>query len=768
MSARGGVRSGGHIVVGNARENNLRNVSLRIPKGQLTVFAGVSGSGKSSIVFGTIAVESQRQLNESFPSFIRNRLPRYEGPDAEVVENLSTAIVVDQRPVGGNSRSTVGTMTDIHPVLRVLFSRHGKPTAGPSTKFSFNDPQGMCPECEGLGRTVRLDLDKLIDEDKSLNDGAIRFPTFAKGTFQWQLYAESGLFDPDVPIKRFSAANREKLLHGSGFKVDRAGRHGVYKNEYEGVVLRFTRRYLKKGLDSLNERDRAAVEEVVSEGPCPACHGGRLNRKALASKIGGYSIADLTAMEVDELIDVLAGLDVPAAKPITASALAALRRISAIGLGYLTLDRETPTLSGGESQRLKTVRHLGSSLTDLTFIFDEPSVGLHPRDVHRLNELLIALRDKGNTVLVVEHDRDVLRIADHVVEMGPGAGTEGGEVVFEGTVAQLRRAATPTGRALRSVPGLKESFREPTGSLPVRKAELHNLKEVSVDFPTGVLTTVTGVAGSGKSTLVAGVLPRQHPDVVVVNQTAAGISLRSVPATYLDIMDPVRALFATASGQDPGLFSFNSTGGCPECKGRGVIQTDLAYLDPVTTTCEACGGSRYRPEALAHTLDGRTIADVLAMTADDALRFFTDDDIRGRLELLSEVGLGYLTLGQPLSTLSGGERQRLKLASRLHETGNVYVLDEPTTGLHMTDVDRLLALLDRMVDAGNTVIVIEHDLDVVRRSDWVVDLGPEAGRHGGEVVFQGTPAQLLEAAGSHTARCLKADLEEFSGGRRDG
>ncbi|MBB5897784.1 ATP-binding cassette domain-containing protein [Kutzneria kofuensis] len=762
MSSRDGARAGGHIEVGNARENNLKNVSLRIPKGELTVFAGVSGSGKSSVVFGTIAVESQRQLNESFPAFIRNRLPRYERPDAEVMENLSTAIVVDQKPVGGNSRSTVGTMTDIYSVLRVLFSRHGKPTAGPSTSFSFNDPNGMCPECEGLGRTVRLDLDKLIDESKSLNEGAIRHPSFAKGTFQWQLYAESGLFDPDLPIGKFSQEDREKLLHGSGFKVDRSGRNGVYKNEYEGVVLRFTRRYLKKGLDALNERDRAAVDEVVSEGPCPVCHGGRLNKKALASKIKGYSIADLTRLEVDELIDVLADLDVPAAKPIVGAALAALRRVSDIGLGYLSLDRETPTLSGGESQRLKTVRHLGSSLTDLTFIFDEPSVGLHPRDVHRLNELLLALRDKGNTVLVVEHDRDVLRIADHVVEMGPGAGTEGGEVVFEGTVAQLRKAGTATGRALRSVPGLKDTFRMPTGKLPIRHARVHNLQDVSVDIPTGVLTTVTGVAGSGKSTLVSTVLPRQHPDVVIVDQSAIGISLRSVPATYLDVMDPIRAMFAAATGQDAGLFSFNSAGACPNCKGRGIIQTDLAYLDPVTTTCEECGGKRYRPEALAHTVGDRTIADVLAMTTDDALRFFTEPDIKQRLALLSEVGLGYLTLGQPLSTLSGGERQRLKLATRLRETGTVYVLDEPTTGLHMSDVGRLLALMDRLVDAGNTVIAIEHDLDVVRHSDWIIDMGPEAGRHGGRVVFEGTPRDLLRAKNSHTARCLAGDLEEYS------
>ncbi|MEU5694071.1 excinuclease ABC subunit UvrA [Actinosynnema sp. NPDC020468] len=768
MSSQRGVRSGGHIVVGNARENNLRNVSLRIPKGELTVFTGVSGSGKSSVVFGTIAVESQRQLNESFPSFIRNRLPRYERPDAEVMENLSTAIVVDQKPVGGNSRSTVGTMTDIHPVLRVLFSRHGRPSAGESTRYSFNDPQGMCPECEGLGRTVRLDLDRLIDGSKSLNDGAIRHPAFAEGTFQWQLYAESGLFDPDLPVGRFTQADREKLLYGTGFKVDRSGRNGVYKNEYEGVAVRFGRRYLKKGLDSLGEKERAAVEEVVTTGPCPECGGDRLNAAARRTKVGGHTIAELTRLEVDELVDVLAGLDVPAAKPIVDAALASLRRVSDIGLGYLTLDRETPTLSGGESQRLKTVRHLGSSLTDLTFIFDEPSVGLHPRDVRRLNELLIALRDKGNTVLVVEHDRDVIEIADHVVDMGPGAGTAGGEVVFEGTVAQLKRASTVTGRRMRSVPGLKEHFRPWDEVLTVRGADLHNLKDVTVDIPVGVLTTVTGVAGSGKSTLISGVLPRQLADVVVVDQSSIGLSPRSVPATYVEIMDPIRALFARESGQDAGLFSFNSTGACPVCKGRGEIKTDLAYLDPVTTRCEACDGGRFRPEALEYTVDGRTIVQVLALTADDAAGFFTDERILERLALLSEVGLGYLTLGRPLSTLSGGERQRLKLADRLRDTGRVYVFDEPTTGLHMADVDRLLALLDRLVDAGNTVVVIEHDLDVVRHSDWILDLGPEAGRHGGEVVFQGTPKDLVKAKGSHTARCLAADLRTYSSGRRDG
>ncbi|MQY33695.1 UvrABC system protein A [Streptomyces sp. RB17] len=746
------------IVLGEARQNNLKGVSLRIPKGRLTVFTGVSGSGKSSLVFGTIAVESQRQLNETYPAFIRNRLPKFERPDAEVIENLSTAIVIDQRPVGGNARSTVGTMTEIHPMLRVLFSRHGRPSAGPSHMYSFNDPRGMCPECEGLGSTVRLDLGRLLDEDRSLNQGAIRFPAFAVGTFQWQLYGESGLFDPDLPLREFSADDRELLLHGSGFKVDRAGRHGVYKNEYEGIVLRFTRRYLKPGLDALKPKERAAVERVVTEGPCATCGGARLGPAALASRIGADTIADYAALEVTDLIGRLERIDAPAVKPVVQGALSALRRIEAVGLGYLSLDRQTATLSGGEAQRLKTVRHLGSSLTGLTYIFDEPSVGLHPRDVRRLNELLLGLRDKGNTVLVVEHDRDVIAIADHVVDMGPGAGGQGGEVVYEGTLAGLRAAATPTGRGLASVPGLKPAPRTPRGSLTVDGARLHNLQDVTVDVPTGVLVALSGVAGSGKSSLARELVARHREGAVVVDQSSIGISSRSTPATYVDIMDTVRRLFARASGADPALFSFNSAGACPECQGRGVIETDLAFMDPVTTVCERCAGRRFNDEALRHTLSGRTIVDVLGMTAEEARAFFEEEPVRRRLALLTEVGLGYLTLGRSLSTLSGGERQRLKLAHRLHTSGSVYVFDEPSTGLHMTDLGKLLALFDRLVDGGNTVVVIEHDLDVLKYADWIIDLGPEAGRHGGRVVFEGTPADLVRARASHTGRCLAEDL----------
>ncbi|WP_308249896.1 excinuclease ABC subunit UvrA [Sphaerisporangium fuscum] len=746
------------IVISGARENNLKDVSVRIPKGLLTVFTGVSGSGKSSIVFDTIAVESQRQLNEAFPAYLRNRLPHYERPRAEAIENLSPAIVVDQRHVGGNSRSTVGTMTEIHPILRVLFSRHGSPSAGHSSAYSFNDPQGMCPECEGLGHVVRLDLRELLDEDKSLGEGAIRFPAFAVGTATWQLYAESGLFDPDKPLRDFTEAERELLLYGGGFKVARASRRGVYQNEYEGVVGIMNRRYLKRAPGAGTGKTQQALERLTTRGRCPACGGARLNQAALASTIGGHTIADHCAMEVTDLIAELERIDDPVAVPVATAALAALRRLETFGLGYLSLDRETSTLSGGEAQRLKTVRHLGSSLTGMTYIFDEPSTGLHPRDVRRLGELLLGLRDRGNTVLVVEHDPHVIALADHVIDMGPAAGTDGGQVLFQGGVAALREAGTPTGLALSRPLTVKRSPRTPSGVLTIRAANLHNLLDLTVGIPTGVLTAVTGVAGSGKSTLISKVFTAQHPRSVVVDQSAIGGSSRSTPATYIGVMDTVRELFAQAGGADPALFSFNSAGACPACQGKGYVQTDLAFLDPVTTVCEVCEGRRFRPEALAHRLRGRTVAEVLDLTVDQARGFFTEPAVSRALDTLGEVGLGYLTLGQPLSTLSGGERQRLKLATRLRESGAVYVFDEPTAGLHVSDVDRLLALLDRLVDGGNTVIVVEHDLQVIANADWVVDLGPGAGRHGGRVLYEGTPAGLLTADGSHTAEYLRREV----------
>ncbi|MEV0615772.1 excinuclease ABC subunit UvrA [Nonomuraea sp. NPDC050404] len=728
------------------RQNNLKNVSLRLPKERLTVFTGVSGSGKSSIVFGTIAAESQRQLAETFSAFVRNRLPKQERPRAERMANLTAAVVVDQKPVGGGARSTVGTMTEIHAQLRVLFSRRGEPSAGPATAYSFNDPQGMCPGCDGLGRTVEVDPDKLTDPDLSLNQGALALHPI--GSAAWQIYATSGLFDPDKPLRDFTAKERELLLYGSGFKV----RRGKYDNTYEGVVTRFDRLHLKRARERLDEEARPYVRESV----CGTCGGARLNAAALASRIDGRNLADHCGMEVTDLIEVLDRLDDPVAR----AAVESLRRIEAIGLGYLSLARETPTLSGGEAQRLKTVRNLGSGLTGMIYIFDEPSAGLHPRDVHRLGDLLVELRDKGNTVLVVEHDRDLIELADHIVDLGPGAGAEGGHVVFEGTVAGLSAGDTPTGRMLRRVVGLKERVREPAGWLTVAGANAHNLRDVTVRVPLGVLTAVTGVAGSGKSTLMRQELVARHPETVLIDQSAIATSVRSTPATYLNAMDPLRRLFAEAHGVAPGMFSFNSAGACPVCKGRGEIKTDLAFMDPVTRVCEACEGSRYSAEALSYTVGGRTIADVLAMTADEAAAAF---ELPG-VARLGGLGLGYLTLGQPLSTLSGGERQRLKLAHRLREQGRVYVFDEPTTGLHMADVDTLLGLLDRLVAEGNTVIVIEHDLAVVKHADWVIDLGPEAGRHGGMVMFEGTPAELTEAS-TYTAKYLVKSLDSGRRGR---
>ncbi|WP_433678638.1 ATP-binding cassette domain-containing protein [Nocardia sp. CA-119907] len=750
------------IQIIGARANNLRNVSLAIPKGKIVVFTGVSGSGKSSVVFGTVAVESQRQLNETFTWFIRNRLPKYERPEADVIDNLAPAVVVDQKPIGGNSRSTVGTMTDIQSVIRVLFSRYSEPSAGAATYYSFNDPLGMCPECGGLGHVVRPNLDKLLDTDKSLNAGAITFAPFAVGTFQWQLYAESGLFDPDMPLRDFSAEQWQLFLHGNGFRVPRLNRTGsMGSNAYEGLLERFDRLYVKRDLGALSEKNRAAATAVVSEEICPECGGARLNSAALASRINGLGIAEYGRLEVSDLIEVLGALAPTPAAPIAAAAIARLRRIEEVGLGYLSLDRETSTLSGGEAQRLKVVRHLGSSLTGMTYIFDEPSVGMHPRDVGRLNQLLIQLRDKGNTVLVVEHSPDVIAVADHIVDMGPGAGGHGGQVVFEGTVEKLRTSGTLTGERLRLVQPIKRVNRTPTGWLTVTDADSYNLKNLTARFPTGVLTAVTGVAGSGKSTLVSGAFVTAYPQSIAIDQSAIAASRRSSPATYIGIMDPMRQLFAKEYGVKPGLFSFNSAGACGECGGAGIIFTDLAYMDPITTVCQSCHGRRYRHEVLGYTIRGASIADILDMTAEQALDFWNGDAgsrIRPPLRALNEVGLGYLTLGRSLSSLSGGERQRIKLADHLHRRGGIYVLDEPTTGLHMADVDTLLALLDRLVDAGNTVIVIEHDLEVVKRADWVIDLGPDGGKHGGEIVFTGTPTALLDEHRSITADYLRRSV----------
>ncbi|MFH8282487.1 ATP-binding cassette domain-containing protein [Streptomyces antibioticus] len=747
------------IRVTGARENNLKNVSLTIPRGRLTVFTGVSGSGKSSLVFDTLAAEAQRQLNETFTAFVRNFLPDQGRPDVDAVENISAAVVIDQKRLGGNPRSTVGTITDINPLLRLLFSRAGDPAGLPPSTFSFNDPQGMCPTCEGLGTVVRPDLTALVDRSRSLRQGALLHPDFSNDTWYWLSYMESGLFDNDKPLSDFTEREWQALLHGElphKLRLDWQG--NTLNVKYEGLVDKFTRLYIKK--EDMSERNRQVLRRFAHSAPCPDCGGTRLAPAALSTRIGGHHIADLTAMEAERLTEVLSGLDLPHVKPVLDDLVARLRHLLDIGLGYLSLDRETRTLSGGESQRIKTVRHLSSSLTEMLYVFDEPSVGLHPRDVHRLKELLLALRDKGNTVLVVEHDPDVMAIADHVVDMGPRAGTLGGTVVFEGTFAGLAEADTLTGRHLKRRLPLKTAPRRPTGTLTVTHATSHNLKDVTVGFPTGVLTVVTGVAGSGKSSLVNDAFLRQHPDAVVIDQSAVTAGRRSNTATYTGLSDPIRKLFAKANGVSASLFSANSKGACANCQGLGVLYTDLAFLETLKSVCEVCRGRRFSEDVLGHRLRGRSISDVLEMTAAEAADFFTEPKLRPVLHALNDVGLDYLRLGQPLSTLSGGECQRLKLAADLHRVGSVYVMDEPTTGLHMSDVQRLLGIVERLVDQGNTVVVIEHNLDVVRSADWIIDLGPEGGSGGGHVLFEGTPADLLKTTDSHTAAYLRADLSQ--------
>ncbi|MBH0780796.1 ATP-binding cassette domain-containing protein [Nocardia bovistercoris] len=743
------------IRVLGAREHNLRDVSLEIPKNKITVFTGVSGSGKSSIVFDTIAVESQRQLYATFPAFVLNFLPRYERPHAQAIEGLNAPVIIDQQPVGGGPRSTVGTMTDIYSMVRAMFAQFGSPSAGFVYNYSFNVPQGMCTDCDGLGVTVRADPDRLVDRSKSLNEGAILLPGYSVGGGEWQLYGRSGRFDPDKKLRDYSAAEFEDFLYGSGGKVELSFAKGTWKANYEGLAAKFTRTRLQRDTSTLSEKTREQIRRFLTEGVCATCRGARLNTAALATRIGGRNIAEWSAMQITDLIAVLDEITEPAALGLTEAIRVALRRVADIGLGYLSLDRATSTLSGGEGQRLKMIKHLSSTLVGMTYIFDEPSVGLHPRDVGRLNALLRALRDKGNTVLVVEHDPDVIRIADHIVDVGPRAGVHGGRVVFQGGFADLRAADTPTGAGLRREFRVKDSFRVATGELRIDHADVHNLKDVSVGIPAGVLTAITGVAGSGKSSLIRDVFVRRHPEAIFVDQSAIAASSRSTPATYLGLMDPIRKLFAKATGQPAGLFSFNSDGACAQCEGRGVIITEIAYMDPVTTHCDACDGRRFSDAVLVHTLRDRSIADVLAMSAEEALEFFPEKTLNTRLRTMNEVGLDYLSLGQAMSTLSGGERQRIKLATQLHNTAAVYVLDEPTTGLHMSDVDTLLTLMDNLVDRGNTVLVIEHNLDVVAHADWVVDLGPDGGKDGGEIVFTGTPTALLAHPTSLTAEYLR-------------
>jgi excinuclease UvrABC ATPase subunit len=749
-------RRDGVIRVVRARENNLRNVTIEIPKKRVTVFTGVSGSGKSSLVFDTIAAESQRQLNETFPAFVRNRLPHYGQPDVDALENLSPAVIVDQKRIGGNARSTVGTATDISALLRLLFSRIGQPFVGESSVFSFNHPEGMCLTCLGLGTIVAVDEEKLVDRSRSLNDGALTFLKFNVGGARWKRYVHSGLFDNDKPLSRYTEAEWRLLMHQPPMVLKTPPREWYASSKYEGVVDRFTRAYLKTAPEQLKPEEREAVAKVVTRSVCPTCKGYRLNHKILSAKIDGRHIGEFAALSISDLISVVRAIRDPRATTIVDAIVASLERLAAIGLGYLSLDRQTPTLSGGESQRVKMVRHLGSSLSDMTYILDEPSIGLHPRDVHQLNQLIIGLRDKGNTVIVVEHDPDVIAIADHVVDMGPGAGTHGGTVVFEGTVAALAKSKSLTGQFLRRGATLKTKVRQPDDTFRIRGAKLHNLASLDVDIPRGVLTVVTGVAGSGKSSLINGVLMRQHPEIVCIDQGALTGSVRSNMATYTGVLDPIRTLFARANDVSASLFSANSAGACPACHGLGEITLDLAFMDAITSECELCRGRRFRDDVLALSYRGKAIDEVLALTAEEAVDFFSDrTDVCAALERVVEVGLGYLTLGQPLSTLSGGERQRIKLATELQNSGRTYVLDEPTTGLHMSDVARLIALIDRLVDNGSSVIVIEHNIDVIAHADWIIDMGPGAGRDGGRVIAQGTPEELALDPASVTGPFLK-------------
>ncbi|MFJ9902410.1 ATP-binding cassette domain-containing protein [Streptomyces sp. NPDC101152] len=774
------------IRVHGARENNLKDVSIEIPKRRLTVFTGVSGSGKSSLVFDTIAAESQRLINETYSAFVQGFMPTLARPEVDVLDGLTTAIIVDQQRLGADPRSTVGTATDANAMLRILFSRLGTPHIGPPSAYAFNVPSvratgaitvqkgaqravkatfertgGMCPRCEGRGNVTDLDLAQLYDDSLSLNEGAITVPGYKGGGWNSRLYIESGFFDPDKPVSKYTKRELHDFLHREPTRMKIAG----INMTYEGLIPRIQKSMLSKDKEAMQPHIREFVERAVTFTTCPECDGTRLAEGARASKIKGISIADACAMQITDLAEWVRGLDEPSVAPLLTALQQSLDSFAEIGLGYLALDRPSGTLSGGEAQRVKMIRHLGSSLTDVTYVFDEPTTGLHPHDIQRMNELLLRLRDKGNTVLVVEHKPQTIAIADHVVDLGPGAGTAGGTVCFEGTVEGLRSGDTVTGRHLADRAVLKETVRKPTGQLEIRGANAHNLQNVDVDIPLGVLCVVTGVAGSGKSSLVHGSVP-PGADVVSVDQSGIKGSRRSNPATYTGLLDPIRKAFATANGVKPALFSANSEGACPTCNGAGVVYTDLAMMAGVATTCEDCEGKRYQAAVLEYRLGGRDISEVLAMPVTQAQEFFGSGEAATPaahrvLTRLSDVGLGYLTLGQPLTTLSGGERQRLKLATHMAEKGGIYVLDEPTAGLHLADVEQLLGLLDRLVDSGKSVIVVEHHLAVMTHADWIIDLGPGAGHDGGRIVFEGTPADLVATrptlTGEHLARYVTGE-----------
>ncbi len=782
QQATQGADSHDVIRVQGARENNLKDVSIELPKRRLTVFTGVSGSGKSSLVFATIAAESQRMINETYSAFVQGFMPTLARPDVDLLEGLTTAIIVDQERMGANSRSTLGTVTDANAMLRIVFSRLGQPHVGSPQAFSFNVASisgagavtferggtttkerrtfsitgGMCPRCEGMGRVSDFDLSALYDSSKSLNEGAITIPGYSMEGWYGRIFRGCGYFDPDKPIAKFTKKELNDLLHREPTKIKVEG----INLTYSGLIPQIQKSFLSKDVDALQPHIRAFVDRAVVFASCPDCGGTRLNEGARSSKINGVSIADVCSMQISDLAGWVRGLDEPSVGPLLTSLGETLDSFVDIGLGYLSLDRPSGTLSGGEAQRTKMIRHLGSSLTDVTYVFDEPTIGLHPHDIQRMNDLLLQLRDKGNTVLVVEHKPEAIAIADHVVDLGPGAGTGGGEVVFEGTVEGLRASGTLTGRHLDDRAALKPTVRTPKGVMEVRGADMHNLQNVDVDIPLGALVVVTGVAGSGKSSLIHGSVS-DRDGVVTVDQGAIRGSRRSNPATYTGLLEPIRKAFAKVNGVKPALFSANSEGACPTCNGAGVIYTDLGMMATVATTCEECEGKRFQAAVLEYHLGGRNISEVLAMSVTEAEEFFRTGEAsvpaaHRILERLADVGLGYLAIGQPLTTLSGGERQRLKLATQMADKGGIYVLDEPTTGLHLADVEQLLGLLDRLVDSGKSVIVIEHHQAVMAHADWIIDLGPGAGHDGGKVVFEGTPADLIAGKSTLTGEHLAA------------
>ena len=742
------------IIVHGLTQNNLKHVTFRIPKEKITVFTGVSGSGKSSIVFDTIAAEAQRQMNATYPAFVRSRLPKYPKPAVERIDNLTATVVVDQTPLGGNARSTVGTISGLYSSLRLLFSRIGRPYVGTASYFSFNDPNGMCKTCSGLGKITKVDIEAILDLDKSWNEGCVKDSLYRPGSWYWKQYAQSGLFDLDKPIKEYTQEEYSLLLYGA-----RDGSKEPENPKVTGLYHKYAKTLLNRDISSKSRHTKEKSQNLIVEMECNECHGQRLNKASLACKINGYTIADMCQMELTLLREVLSQITDKTVEVVVQTIIEGLDRMIEIGLPYLHLNRETPSLSGGEAQRLKLVRYMGSSLTGMTYIFDEPSAGMHPRDVYRMNNLLKKLRDKGNTVLVVEHDKDVISIADHVIDVGPQAGQNGGQIVFAGNYQELLTADTLTGRAMLKTMPVKQKPRRSVGSLPVRDACLHNLKHVDIDIPLGIMTVVTGVAGSGKSTLISQVFANQYEDdIVMVDQGPITATSRSTPASYLGFFDEIRRIMARENGMPDSLFSFNSAGACPVCGGKGVIVTELAFMDPIVTECEACGGMRYNKEALACTYKEKDIVELLGLTASQAMEIFEDVKIRKRLRVMQQVGLSYLTLGQPLSTLSGGERQRIKLAKNLGKKGSIIVMDEPTTGLHRSDIENLLNLFDMIVSRGNTLVVIEHNLDVMKQADWIIDIGPDGGKNGGEGVFAGTPADMIKSAKTLTAECLRASL----------